>query len=99
MAETRARLNNEVAPSLSPSIDFTEFGQLILKQDFHLSLANLDTPVPDNGRIDYVTHINHFGTKIVVQIHVLVVTVIVYLPIQFLQDLVLKVGCLDLRVI
>jgi hypothetical protein len=63
MAETRARLNDEVAPSLSSSIDFTEFWSAGLETDFSLSLANIETPVPDNGRIDYVNHIQPLWDK------------------------------------
>ena len=63
MAETRTRLNNETAPSLSSSIDFSEFWSAGLEADFSLSLANIDTPVPDNGRIDYVTHIQPLWDK------------------------------------
>jgi len=63
MAETRTRLNNEVAPSLSTKIDFTEFWSAGLEEDFALSLANIETPVPDNGRIDYVTHIQPLWDK------------------------------------
>ena len=63
MAETRTRLNNEVAPSLNPNVEFTEYWSNGLEQNFTLSLANLDTPVPDNGRIDYVNHIQPLWDK------------------------------------
>ncbi len=63
MAETRARLNNEAAPSLSNNLIFTEFWSNGLEQDFTLSLANLTTPVPDNGRIDYERHIQPLWDK------------------------------------
>ncbi|QMU60654.1 MAG: hypothetical protein GKR92_02655 [Gammaproteobacteria bacterium] len=63
MAETRARLNNEAAPSLNADAVFTEFWSANLEQDFTLSLASLTTPVPDNGRIDYVTHIQPLFEK------------------------------------
>ncbi len=58
MAETRTRLNNQVAPSLSPfTADFTEYWSNGLEADFKLTLDNLVTPIPENGRIDYVEHI------------------------------------------
>ncbi|MFK7816193.1 MAG: hypothetical protein AB8B92_07640 [Gammaproteobacteria bacterium] len=58
MAETRTRLNNQVAPSLNPlTADFTEFWSNGLEEDIKLSLDNLVTPIPVNGRIDYVEHI------------------------------------------
>ncbi|NNC68801.1 MAG: hypothetical protein HKN83_12285 [Gammaproteobacteria bacterium] len=64
MAETRARLNNQGAPSLSPiSADFTEYWSSGLEQNFKLALDNLDTPIPVNGRIDYVTHIQPIWEK------------------------------------
>ncbi len=63
MAETRARLNNETAPSLSDDLVFAEYWSNGLEQDFTLSLANLTTPVPDNGRIDYVKHIQPLWDK------------------------------------
>ena len=63
MAETRARINNEAAPSLNTDAVFTEFWSVNLEQDFTLSLASLTTPVPDNGRIDYVTHIQPLFEK------------------------------------
>ncbi len=63
MAETRARLGGGAAPSLNSDAVFTEFWSANLEQDFTLSLANLTTPVPDNGRIDYVTHIQPLFEK------------------------------------
>ncbi len=58
MAETRTRLNNQPAPSLSPiTADFIEYWSNGLEQNFKLSLDNLATPIPANGRIDYVEHI------------------------------------------
>lgn len=63
MAETRTRLNNEVAPSLNQNVDFTEYWSNGLEQNFTLSLANIDTPVPANGRIDYVQHIQPLWDK------------------------------------
>ena len=58
MAETRARLNNEAAPVLSPySAEFIEYWSNGLEADYKLSLDNLFTPIPVNGRIDYVKHI------------------------------------------
>ncbi len=63
MAETRARLNNESAPSLSQSVDFAEYWSVGLEADFSFSLANIETPVPDNGRIDYVNHIQPLWDK------------------------------------
>ena len=63
MAETRARLNNEAAPALSNDLVFTEYWSNNLEQDFTLSLADLTTPVPDDGRIDYVEHIQPLWEK------------------------------------
>lgn len=58
MAETRARLNNESAPSLNPfSAEFVETWSAGLEADYVLTLDNLVTPIPVNGRIDYVQHI------------------------------------------
>ena len=48
MAETRARLNNESAPSLSKDLVFTEYWSNGLEPSFTLSLANLTTPVPEH---------------------------------------------------
>ncbi len=63
MAETRARLSNESAPSLSKDVVFAEYWSNGLEPNFTLSLANLTTPVPDNGRIDYVMHIQPLWDK------------------------------------
>ena len=63
MAETRARLNNQGAPNLTTDVEFTEYWSMGLEADFTLSLANIETPVPDNGRIDYVTHIQPLWEK------------------------------------
>ena len=64
MAETLARLNNESAPSLDPiSAEFVETWSNGLEANFTLSLNNLDTPVPTNGRIDYVEHIQPLWDK------------------------------------
>ena len=64
MAETRARLNNESAPSLNAiSADFVEFWSNGLEENFRLSLDNLQTPIPVNGRIDYVEHIQPIWEK------------------------------------
>ncbi len=61
MAETRARLQG--TPSLNSDVEFTEYWSNGLEANFTLSLANMDTPVPDNGRIDYVTHIQPLWDK------------------------------------
>lgn len=58
MAETRARVNNEAAPKLSPyTAEFIEYWSDGLQADYKLSLDNIGTPIPVNGRIDYVKHI------------------------------------------
>ncbi len=61
MAETRARLQG--MPNLNPNVEFTEYWSNGLEANFTLSLDNMDTPVPDNGRIDYVTHIQPLWDK------------------------------------
>ncbi len=63
MAETRARLNNEATPALTDDLVFSEFWSNGLEQDFTLSLADLTTPVPTNGQIDYVQHIQPLWDK------------------------------------
>lgn len=63
MAETRARLNNEAAPTLSQDLVFNEYWSNGLEQNFTLSLNDLTTPVPTNGQIDYVQHIQPLWEK------------------------------------
>jgi len=63
MAQTRARLANQSGADLTDDLEFVEFWSNGLEADFTLSLSNLTTPVPDNGRIDYVQHIQPLWDK------------------------------------
>ena len=63
MADTRARLETLGAPSLNPNAEFNEYWTAGQEESITMSFANIETPVPDNGRIDYVNHIQPLWDK------------------------------------